>query len=85
MPTTAFIREKIIRTIQETGPITRRKLIRKFGASYREQADYQIGLLLSDGVFITTGIGKRGSPKMIQASPIFCKTTCPMCLRESTL
>jgi hypothetical protein len=82
MPTNSFVRERLIRIVQADAPIVRRNLCRRFNASDRLQADGQIGRLISEGVFITTGTGKRGYPETIQLSPIFPVTRCPFCLRE---
>ena len=81
MPTQGYIRMKLIRIVEQEAPIIRRSLVKRFAA--RSQADYQIGELISDGVFITTGIGRRGMPEKIQLSPVFPKRRCPYCLQDT--
>jgi predicted HTH transcriptional regulator len=82
MPTNEYMRERLIRLIQQNGPTTVRKLLRKFNGAARASASAQIGQLLSDGVFVTTGIGHKGYPKTIQAGPTFPAKRCPFCLRD---
>jgi hypothetical protein len=81
MHTNSYIRHKLINLVQDT-PVARRKLISQFSSSTRKRAEAQLGQLLCDGVFVTTGIGHRGYPKMIERGPLFPKSRCPMCLRE---
>lgn len=78
MSTNAYVRLRLIRIVKG-GPIARRSLARKFTAAMRAQVDAQIGLLLGDGVFITTGMGRRGDPEMIAMSPAFSIHRCPLC------
>ena len=85
MPTNRRIRERLIRLVQQESVITRRKLGERFNSSDRCQADAQIGQLVSDGVFVTTGIGRRGMPEKIQMGPSFPKHKCPFCLQELAL
>lgn len=85
MPKQGYFREKLIREVRKDIKITRRALLRKFNPSTQAQADIQIGQLISDGVFISTGIGRRGYPETIELSPIFSVSRCPLCLRETTL
>jgi hypothetical protein len=82
MPTVSYFREKIIREVRATGTMTRRALLRKISGTNRAQANFQIGQLVSDGVLISTGIGRRGHPEIIGLSPIFSAMRCPFCLRE---
>lgn len=67
---------------------TRRALSYRLSSRLREQTDDQIGLLLSDGVFISTnGVfirkdGVRRRPEKIELSPVFPKQCCMLCLQE---
>ena len=83
MATHSYIRTRIIRIVEREQPIVRRLLTKRFDSSLRSQVDYQIGELISDGVFITTGIGRRGMPEKIQLSPVFPKRRCPYCLQDT--
>ena len=83
MATYNYIRARLIRIVQKEQPIIRNLLLRKFDSGVRSQVDYQIGELISDGVFITTGIGRRGMPEKIQLSPVFPAMRCPFCLHDT--
>ncbi len=84
MPTNDYVRERLIRLVrsQPKLEITRRSLIRLFDSSARVQVDYQIGLLISDGVFILTGLGRRGDPEKVSPGPNFPARRCPFCLQD---
>lgn len=83
MPTHNYIRTKLIRIVEREAPIIRRSLVKRFDNDARSQADHQIGELIADGVFISTGIGRRGMPEKIQLSPVFPKRRCPYCLQDT--
>jgi hypothetical protein len=82
MLTQELIRMRIIRIVREHNLITRARLLHMFAASYRDRFDSAIGKLLSDGVLISTGTGRRGDPATLHMGPMFPKNRCPMCLQE---
>lgn len=80
MANALIVRHRVLRLLK-TQPefVSRSVLINKIGASYRSQADEQISQLLSEGVLVQTGLGKRGSPHMIGFNQNYPAHICPCC------
>src|ERR1700676_1770562 len=66
----------------EQYPVSRHAILMKFMGSARSKVDNQIGLLISDGVFISLGLGKRGMPNLIAMGKNFPSDKCPFCLHQ---
>ena len=84
MPSTFKIRERLIRLLWE-GPALRRTIESRFGQSRRLVAQEQLSLLISDGVVLSTGLGRRGHPNMVQLSQVYpLHGLCPLCKQAFT-
>jgi hypothetical protein len=70
MPIASKIRERLLRLLLD-GPILRREVENKFDKSRRTAAKDEIALLISQGIILSTGSGRRGHPNMIQLSPTY--------------
>jgi len=79
MPANDIIKERVLRLVQPEAGIVRRHLLRKFNTADRARASEQISVLLSEGVLMSTGIGRRGSPEVIQRGVLWPKDKCPFC------
>jgi hypothetical protein len=75
MPITSKIRERLLRLLWE-GPMLRRAVVGKFDKSRRQAAEEEIRLLVSQGIVLSTGSGRRGHPNMIQLSPTYPLNYC---------
>lgn len=84
MSFTSKIRERLIRLLWDE-PLPKRTVIDKFDKARRSAAQDEISVLLSDGAIIQTGMGKRGSPTMLQLSPVYpFDVRCPLCNQQIT-
>ena len=80
MPSTVTVRHRILAVLRaEPGFVSRTRLLSKIGASYRSQANEQISQLLSEGVLVQTGLGKRGLPFEIGFNTNYPAHLCPCC------
>jgi hypothetical protein len=79
MSHTSKIRERLIRLLW-TGPQLRRAIENEFGKTRRRAAREELSLLISEGVILSTGSGRRGHPNKIQLSPVYpFDRYCPLC------
>jgi len=76
------IRDRLLRLVLPGSPIARSILEREFCLHNRQAAADEISLLLSEGIFHETGLGHRGSPKMIQRGSFPCDRKCPFCHQD---
>ena len=82
MPTKDRIRLRLIKLVSSSqGPFVRTLLLDKFNPHDRAQAASALSDLISQNVFATTGLGKRGSPVKVIRSAGFPVDHCPMCLQ----
>lgn len=81
MPTDAYIRERLVKIIREqpNQQMKRRALLKRIGATYRNQAAEQISVLLSSGFLLPYGSGTRGDPKFIIVNNTYPSNNCPCC------
>lgn len=80
MPTKEDIRSRIIRIMRESEalPIAQRTVIQQIGQTYRAQAESELSSMLSDGVLVRLGLGKRGMPFTLIFGPNAIRL-CPCC------
>jgi hypothetical protein len=79
MSYTSKIRERLIRLLWD-GPQLRRTIESKFDKTRRRAAQEELSLLISEGVILSTGSGRRGHPNRIQLSPVYLfDQRCPLC------
>jgi hypothetical protein len=79
MPISALIRFRLIKIVRNDRRIARQTLLRRINAADRSQAEFELGKLLSEGVFITVGRGERGDPVTILPGPLWPADHCPFC------
>jgi len=84
MSYTNKIRERLIRLLWE-GPALRRTIERKFDKNRIRVAQEELSLLISEGVILSTGSGRRGHPNKVQLSPTYpFDRHCPLCNQDIT-
>jgi hypothetical protein len=76
--TTMQIRKRLTDSI-DLNPKARRTVENSFGRSLRARAKLEVSRMISEGVFIITGLGVRGNPEMIRKGPSFPELLCPNC------
>jgi hypothetical protein len=82
--TESKVRERLLRMLVDGVPQYRRNVEDAFDKTRRQLAKNQLSLLISQGVLIQTGTGRRGHPNMVQLSPIYpISVLCPMCGQET--
>ena len=78
------IRERLIRLLWD-GPMLRRAIDRKFDKTRRLAAQEELSLLISEGVILSTGSGRRGHPNKVQLSQVYpLQRLCPFCKQTIT-
>ncbi len=82
MPNKQYIRERVIRLIQERAPIARRTLEKTFPTSLRGMASEAVSGLINENYIAITGRGKRGDPEVIVQSGGWPARKCPLCGKE---
>ena len=84
MPKRAGIRERLLRMMLDGKSHHKRNIEKAFGRSRMPLVKDELGLLISQGILIQTGIGRRGNPHAVQLSPIYpISVLCPMCGQET--
>ena len=86
MPKKGAIRERIIHIFAASGSMTRYALEHLFNLRDRPRAIQELSNLLSEGILVETGSGKRGVPFIIHRSPVYpFREKCTMCGQQLPL
>jgi hypothetical protein len=84
MPKVIDVRERLIRMLISGEPLSLTRIRKSFDKSRRVICEQELSNLISEGVLLKTGTGRRGYPYMIQLSPVYpISVKCPLCRQET--